>query len=333
MREAMFIKKNVDKWNEYQQQETGNPDETAERFITLVDDLSYSKTFYPHSHATRWINGITAGIYQKIYKNRKEKYTRIITFWKYDLPFLFKKYHKVFLFSFILFFLFALIGWFSAQHNDNFIRLILGDDYVNLTDDNIAKGDPLGIYRESNMFSAFVLIGVHNTAIAFAMFLSGLTLSILNIFLVFSNGLEIGVFQYMFFAKGLGWQSVVVVWIHGVMEISSFIIASTAGFIISNSILFPQTYSRFVSFKRGMKDACKIMITLIPMFFIASFFEAYITQLMSNTIDTDSKTIGMPIWAGILILIFFLSFITWYFIIYPIRLHKKGYQPNSGILK
>jgi hypothetical protein len=52
MREAMFIKKNVDKWNEYQQVKTDDPDETAERFVTLVDDLSYSKTFYPHSQVT-----------------------------------------------------------------------------------------------------------------------------------------------------------------------------------------------------------------------------------------------------------------------------------------
>ena len=77
MREGMFIKKNVDKWNEYQHAQTGDPDETAERFITLVDDLSYAKTFYPKSKVTRWINGIAADIYQNIYKNKKEKYSRV----------------------------------------------------------------------------------------------------------------------------------------------------------------------------------------------------------------------------------------------------------------
>ena len=71
MREGMFIKKNVDKWNEYQHNETNDPDETAERFITLVDDLSYAKTFYPKSKVTRWINGIAAAIYLSIYKNKK----------------------------------------------------------------------------------------------------------------------------------------------------------------------------------------------------------------------------------------------------------------------
>ena len=72
MREAMFIKKNVEKWNSYQRETSTNPDETAERFTTLIDDLSYAKTFYPKSQVTRWINGLAASIYQSIYKNKKE---------------------------------------------------------------------------------------------------------------------------------------------------------------------------------------------------------------------------------------------------------------------
>ena len=73
MREARFIKKNVDKWNKYQQEETTSPDEMADRFMTLLDDLSYAKTFYPKSKVTRWINGIAGSIYQSIYQNKKQK--------------------------------------------------------------------------------------------------------------------------------------------------------------------------------------------------------------------------------------------------------------------
>ena len=70
MREALFIKKNADKWTEYQHLQTEDPDQVADRFITLLDDLSYSKTFYPHSKVTRWINSLALGIYQNIYQNK-----------------------------------------------------------------------------------------------------------------------------------------------------------------------------------------------------------------------------------------------------------------------
>jgi len=322
MREGMFIKKNVDKWNRYQQEKINDPDEMAERFVTLVDDLSYAKTFYPQSKATRWINGIAAGIYLSIYKNKKEKYSKLFRFWKYELPFLFKKYHKILLFTFLMFVAFVFIGVFSSMKEESFIRGILGDGYVDMTEENISKGDPFGVYKSDNPFSMFVFIAMNNTFIAFLMAIGGLLAGVLTLNLLWSNGLMLGCFQYLFFAKDLGIKSVMVIWIHGTLEMLALVIASTAGFMIANSMLFPGTFSRWISLKRGVKDALKIMLVLVPVFIIAAFFETYVTHLMSNTYDKENNA-GLPVWVSALILAASLSFILWYFVIYPIRLHKK----------
>jgi uncharacterized membrane protein SpoIIM required for sporulation len=333
MREGMFIKKNVDKWNQYQHNSTNDPDETAERFITLVDDLSYAKTFYPRSKVTRWINGIAANIYQSIYKNKKEKYSRVFTFWKFELPLLFRKYHRLLLFTFLLFSLFVAIGVFSSLKDEGFIRGILGDGYVDMTEENIAKGDPFGVYKSDNPFTMFVQIAMNNTFVSLLMVIGGVLLGLGTIYAMWQNGLMLGCFQSMFFAKGLGLQSILVIWVHGTIEMLSLIIAATAGLVIAQGILFPGTYSRIQSFKLGVKDALKIMIILVPLFIIASFFESYVTHLMSNTFDIK-KNEGLPVWASIVILTVSLSFIVWYFVIYPIQLHKKGFQlQKNGLLK
>ncbi len=329
MREGLFIKRNVDKWNRYQHEKTDDPDETADRFITLVDDLSYAKTFYPKSKVTGWINGIAAGIYLNIYKNKKEKYARVLNFWRYELPFLFKRYHKILLFTFLMFAAFVFIGVFSAMKDETFIRGVLGDGYVDMTEQNIAGGDPFGVYKDNEPFRMFVTIAVNNTRIALGMAIGGILLGVVTLYLMWSNGLMLGCFQYMFFAKGLGMKSVMVIWIHGTLEILALIISATAGFIIANSILFPGTYSRLVSFKRGVKDAFKIMIVLVPVFITAAFLETYVTNLMSNTYDKESNT-GLPVWTGAAILLLSLSFIIWYFVVYPILLHKKN---NIHLLK
>jgi uncharacterized membrane protein SpoIIM required for sporulation len=332
MREAMFIKKNADKWKEYQHSPTDNPDETAERFITLIDDLSYAKTFYPKSKVTRWINGIAAGIYQSIYQNKKEKYSRIFQFWKFELPLLFKKYHRIFLFTTFIFLLFTAVGVFSSMYNEDFVRGVLGNGYVNMTEENIAKGDPFGVYKDDNPFSMFVRIGFNNIRVAFLSFIFGFTLGILTVWVMWQNGIMLGCFQYMFFSKGLGIKSIMVIWIHGTLEISAIVIASTAGFILASGILFPGTYSRMNSFKHGIKDAAKVLICLIPIFILAAFFESYVTHLMSQTFDKEANP-GLPVWASVTILAASLSFIVWYFVILPIRLHKKGYyiQPDGII--
>jgi len=332
LREAMFIKKNAEKWKAYQHQQTENPDETAERFITLIDDLSYAKTFYPRSKVTHWINGIAASIYQSIYKNKKEKYSRIFQFWKYELPLLFKKYHRIFLFTAFVFVLFVAIGFFSSAHNPEFVRGVMGDDYVNMTEDNIAKGDPFGVYKDENPFSMFIRIAFNNIRVSFFTFIGGFTLGFITFILLWSNGIMLGSFQYLFFANGLGYKSILVIWIHGTIEISSIVIAGTAGFILANGILFPGTYKRMDSFKRGAKDAAKVLICLVPFFIMAAFLESYITHLMSQTYDRTSS-MGMPAWLSISILAASVVLIVWYFVIWPIRLNRKGfYIKEDGIV-
>jgi len=65
---------------------------------------------------------------------------------------------------------------------------------------------------------------------------------------------------------------------------------------------------------------------------VAAFFESYITHLMSQTYDKADNT-GLPVWVSVLILAVSFLFIIWYFVILPIRLHRKGYyiQPDGII--
>ncbi len=334
MREARFIKKNVEKWNQYQHEATSDPDEMADRFVTLLDDLSYAKTFYPQSKVTRWINGIAAGIYQSIYQNKKQKYSRIFLFWKYELPLIFRRYHKVFLFTFILFILFVAIGVISstadANYAQDFFNHKVQQGYYDETISRINKGDPFGVYKDDNPFSMLVRIAYNNISIAFKAVVFGVLFGVGTILLMWTNGIMLGCFQYIFFSQGLGWQSVMVIWIHGTIEISSVVIASCAGLILGFGWLFPGTYTRRHSFLRAAKDAMKICVSLVPLFIIAAFFESYVTHLMSNTFQKDSHDIGLPVPVSIIILTGSFFFILWYFVLYPIRLHKKGVVLSDG---
>ena len=76
----------------------------------------------------------------------------------------------------------------------------------------------------------------------------------------------------------------------------------------------------------------KIMIVLVPIFIIAAFFESYVTNLMSNTFDKENN-FGLPVWVSGVILFLSLSFIVWYFVIYPIRLHKGNYALQKDRFK
>lgn len=312
MREGLFIKKNIDKWKQYQYDPAKDPDEMAGQFTDLVNDLGYAKTFYPQSKVTQYLNGLASRIYLGIYRNKKEEASRIARFWKTELPLIVRKYHREIGYSFLIFLLFGVIAAFSAAHDESFVRGVLGDQYVDMTEENIAHGDPFGVYKRQDQLSMFFFIAVNNIQVSFTIFVLGFLVSIGTVWQLFRNGVMVGAFQYYFFAKGLGWQSVLVIWIHGTLEISAIIISGAAGIVLGNSILFPGTHRRIDSLKRGGKDGLKMMIGLVPIFIAAAFLEGFVTRY--------SK---MPVWLSGCILLASLSFVIWYFVVYPIRVGKK----------
>jgi uncharacterized membrane protein SpoIIM required for sporulation len=312
MREGQFIKQNKGRWSEYEHP-TEDPDELARRFTYLVDDLSYAKTFYPFGNTTRYINSLAANIYLSIYRNRTEKSSRIFTFWTTELPLIMYRYRRTLLIAFLFFAAFVLMGIFSSMYDQTFVRAILGDGYVDMTERNIAAGDPFGVYKKGDATYMFIRIALNNIGVSFNCFVLGITCSIGTLYYMMMNSLMIGVFEHMFFRHGLGLQSVLVVFIHGTLEISALVISGAAGLILGNSILFPKTFTRLESIRRGVKDGVKIMIGLIPVFIVAAFFEGYVTRYT-----------GMPLFLSISILGASLAFVIFYYVLYPAVLHRRA---------
>lgn len=323
MREAQYLKQNAEKWQQYKEElaATLDADVLANRFIELTDDLAYSRTFYPESKTTQYLNGLATQFHQVIYRNKKEKSGRIIWFWQYELPYMFSKYQKQFLYSLFFFLLFTLMGALSAKYDENFVRLILGDDYVNMTLDNIEKGDPFGVYKENGPVDMFVFIAANNIRVAFIMYVFGIFFSIGTVWLLLQNGLMLGSFQYFFISKGLGWKFITVVFIHGTIELWSFVVAGAAGLILGNSILFPGTYKRSASILKGAKAGLKMVMGLLPFFIVAAIFESFVTRFTE-----------MPLLVSMAILIGSVALIFWYFVWYPVQLMKRMEAADNAAL-
>lgn len=319
MREALFIKKNKDRWLKNQHMPSEDPDEMAADFTQLVDDLAYAKTFYPSGKVTSYINSQASKIYLDIYKNRKEESNRLVTFWKYDLPLTIRKHHKVVLFSFIFFCIFYGIGFFVSQQDDQMARSIFGDEYVEHTQDNIANGNPFGIYEHGNPLLSWLNLMIHNIRVSFLMFVSGIFAGVPSLFISIKNAIMLGVFDQFFSSRGLGIDFWLVVFVHGTLEITALILATAAGLVLGKSFLFPGTIRRIDAFKQGAKDGVKIMVGLMPVFALAAFFEGFITRLYN-----DISVLTTVIFALSVI------FVIWYFIIYPIRLGKKLSLHETG---
>jgi len=325
MREVAFIKQNKEKWLSFEKAIFGktlkNPDELASLYVHLVNDLSYAQTYYPKSKTILYLNNLAAKAFQKIYKTKREDTNRFVHFWKTEVPLIVYNNRRYVLYAFLLFGTFVAIGALSAAFDDAFVRLILGDHYVNMTLENIEAGDPVAVYKSGSNWGSFIGITLNNLYVGIISFIYGVFGGIGTGYVLLRNGIMLGAFQYFFYTEGVFWESVRGIWIHGAMEIFAIVIEGAAGLLLGASILFPKTFSRMASFKMGMKDGVKILISTFPFTFAAGFLEGYVTRY-SNT---------MPNWLSVGIIILTLGVISYYYLIYPYLLHNKMKQSYAVI--
>jgi uncharacterized membrane protein SpoIIM required for sporulation len=180
-----------------------------------------------------------------------------------------------------------------------------------MTNENIEKGDPFGVYKQQEPFLMFLMIAFNNIFVSFRVYVWGIFAGVKTVVELFRNGIMLGSFMYYFFEKGLGLRAASVIFIHGTIEISSIIVAGACGLILGKSWLFPGTYTRLEGLIRGAKDSLKIIMSVVVFLLVAAFFESFVTR------HTE-----MPVWLRFSILGGSLYLMIWYFVLYPQRVKR-----------
>lgn len=321
MKEVTFIRQNLDKWRGYEttvESTLSTPDELADAYIDITSDLAFSQTHYPKSRITLYLNNLASAIHQRIYRNKRERWSRIVTFWTREMPQIMWHARKELCVSFLIFVVSALVGALSQWLDPDFSRLILGNSYVDMTLQNIENGTPMAVYGSGSEGTMFFGITINNIMVSFRAFASGLLTSFATGLLLFCNGVMIGAFQTFFAQHGLLWDSFLAVWLHGTIEISAIIVAGAAGIAMGNGWLFPGTYGRLYSFRRGAMKGLKIVIGTVPLFCVAGFIESFLTR---HTEFPDAFRLTVILLSAI--------FIVYYYIVLP-YLNNHNHATDSN---
>ncbi len=306
------MRQNQERWQQYERQPAAGPDELAARFVALTDDLAYAQTFYPTSPTTAYLNGLTGKLHQRLYANKRAGSGRFARFWAVELPLVVARHQRTLAVTALIFLIFTGVGALSAAYDDSFVRVVMGDAYVNQTIESIRKGDPMAVYKQEGETLMFLGITANNVFVALNIFVQGVTLGVGTLVQLFRTGLMLGSFQYFFYHYHVLRASVLTIWIHGTLEISAVVVAGAAGFVMARGLLFPGTFSRAEAFRQSARDGLKMAVGLVPIFVVAGFLEGFVTR------HTE-----MPVLASLAIIGSSAAFIGWYFGVYPRRLARR----------
>ncbi len=317
MKETSFIKQNKQKWNRFEQlydSKSHDPEELSDLYMDITDDLSYAQTFYKRRTVRVYLNQLAQRVYTGVHKQKGESLKKFLTVWKTSLPLEIYRARKSLLVALISFLVYTLIGVLSTHINPDFARLVLGDGYVELTNQNIAEGNPLAIYgMTDSQLQMFMDITTNNMKVAFLTFFLGFFFTLGTHLVIFYNGVMLGTFQYFFHTKGLLITSFLGIWIHGAFEISAIVLAAGAGITAGNGWLFPKSYTRLQSLQLSTKRGLKIMMSLVPFIIAAGFLESYVTHNYQN----------LPDWSKWALILFSFALILFYYVFYPMYVARK----------
>ena len=140
-------------------------------------------------------------------------------------------------------------------------------------------GDPLA----GDTLAAFATyLFSHNTQIAILIFALGIFWALPSFVLTFYNGLLLGAFYAMFADKGLGYDVIAWLSIHGVTELSAIVIACAGGARLGFAVLMPGALTRREALRQQGKDAVKLVILAGLMLITAAFIEGVLRQRIFN---------------------------------------------------
>lgn len=324
MRERAFIEQNKEKWIKFEKEikDIQSIDQIIDSYTQLKNDLSFAQTYYPKSKLTAYLNELAMRAHLEVYSVKKDKKSSILNLWLYDVPKILILKKQYLYLSFFFFVSFVCIGIISSIYDESFVRMILSDDYVDQTIENINNGDPLAIYATGSNWGTSIAIIFNNIQVGLYSYVMGIFGGLGTLWVLLQNGIMLGSFQYFFYQNDVFIESLSGIWIHGAMEIFAIVIEGAAGLILGTSFLFPGTYSRMASFKKGVSTSLKVVVSTIPFTIAAGILEGFITRYYNE----------MPMFLAFTIVFLTLGVIVYYYLVYPFRLEKKIKQYNHEII-
>jgi uncharacterized membrane protein SpoIIM required for sporulation len=222
---------------------------------------------------TRYLNQLLGRAHNAIYSGQKKTVGGIWQFYAREYPRIFRRFLPYTAAATGIFFLGALAGGFFTLSDPDFMREFLPSNIVT----SIERHEMWTHSILSIKPQASSAIMTNNISVSFMTFAAGITAGIGTLYMLFLNGMMIGVIG----VACANHQMSVALWSfvlpHGVLELPAIFIAGGSGLRLAQALLFPGVLSRRDSLAIGGTDAVRLLIGVIPMLIIAGSIEAFVS--------------------------------------------------------
>jgi uncharacterized membrane protein SpoIIM required for sporulation len=237
----------------------------------VATDLSALRADPASTQQARYLNQLLGRVHNIIYSGQKTTARSVWHFFAVEYPRIFRRLLPYTLAATALFLAGGIIGAGLALTNSEFIREFLGPGMVSTIERHeMWTHSIVGVEPQS---SSAIL--TNNLSVSFVAFASGIAAGLGTLYMMFYNGLLLGVIGSACWLNSMSDQLWSFVAPHGVLELPSICIAGGAGLRLARGLLFPGNLSRRDSLALGGAEASRLIVGVIPMLIVAGIIEGF----------------------------------------------------------
>lgn len=236
-------------------------------------DLSAARADGTAQPLAEYLNRLVSRAHNHVYSGQR---TSVVSVWRFlsaEYPRLVRRLFPYIAASFALCLLGALLGTLESLARPHFMRAVLGPEMVATIERH--EMWTKSVLSAKPQESSFIM--TNNITVTFMVFAGGILAGLPTIFMLFWNGMSVGIISTACAQHGMALDLWSFVAAHGALELPSIFIAGGAGLRIAAGMLFPGDLSRRASVSRAGGEAVRLLAGTIPMLFVAGVLEAFLS--------------------------------------------------------
>lgn len=236
-------------------------------------DLSAARADPSATQLEHYLNRLVARAHNFVYSGRKLGFRSLWDFFAHGYPRLIRRAGSFLTLATTVFLLGALLGTIITVVRPEFAyafmspKMISDLDQHKMWTESILGSEP----QESSQ------IMTNNISVCFMTFLGGITAGIGTLYLLFFNGLMLGVIAVTCARHHMALSLWSFVASHGALELPAIFIAGAAGLRLASGILFPGMLRRRDSIAQAGEESVRILFGCIPLLIVAGSFEGFLS--------------------------------------------------------
>lgn len=249
--------------------------ELALLYRQTAADLAAAREHRADTELAAYLNGLLGRAHNLIYSGAPAQPRSVLRFYTQTFPQIFRATWRYTAAATGLFLLGAVLGLAVCLVDPGFERFILGPEMM----DTIDRRDMWthSILAIKPLASSAIM--TNNIGVAFAAFAMGITAGLGTAWLMFFNGVLLGVVGSACDRADMSLALWSFVAPHGALELPAIFIAGGAGLLLGRGMIAPGTLPRGEALRLHARTAVRLLLGVVPILIVAGVIEGFVSPV------------------------------------------------------